>query len=600
MIESPPTEAGKRRSAVLLDLALALGLALILSTGWSINDWPRLSHGLLPDPDDMMRLAQVRDWLAGQGINDWTQYRMAPPLGSPMHWSRINDFGIAAVILGLTPMLGRVHAEIAAVLFYPGLLFACAMFLSARIARRMWGAEAGPVAALFMALAYPGTTVFIPGRIDHHALQVVLIQLLVLALMHAPGLRSGAAAGLLTALSLIVGLETAPQLAALLSVMALFWLCRGAEERTRLAGFAAALGSTTLFFLAFLRPGYWTAALCDAFTPASSTAMLAVAGAMVVLAALTPWLRDWRRRLGAGALMGGMAIAGTLIAFPSCISGPYGVMDPFLRIAFLPYIDEANGLLQLRRLAKIVAIGGMLATGCMVALWALAREPRRWPVLLPDAAVVLASGLVMWAQVRGVYIGAPLAAPMLAVLVTRARRQHRRRLPLVIGAWLAGAGMVYVTAADQIELRLQRRSAGAPATGLHPPKAQVLCSAGDAWTQVDRASPGVILAGTNVAAYVIGATHHTTIGAGYHRNDRGNMAMYRFFLGKPDQSREIASAWRADYVLFCPGDFDEIQVATNFPASLAAQLRAGRRPDWLAAIPLKGTPLRFYRIRKKR
>ncbi|MBL7599193.1 hypothetical protein INQ10_24515, partial [Escherichia coli] len=85
---------------------------------------------------------------------------------------------------------------------------------------------------------------------------------------------------------------------------------------------------------------------------------------------------------------------------------------------------------------------------------------------------------------------------------------------------------------------------------------QVLCSAGDAWRQVDRVKPGVIMAGTNVAAYVIGATHHATIGAGYHRNDRGNMAMYRFFLGKPEESRAIAQAWRADYVLFCPGDFD--------------------------------------------
>ncbi|WP_204314958.1 hypothetical protein, partial [Klebsiella pneumoniae] len=89
------------------------------------------------------------------------------------------------------------------------------------------------------------TTVFIPGRIDHHALQVVLIQLLVLALMRAPNARAGAAAGLLTALSLIVGLETGPQVGALLSVLALFWVCRGMDERARLAGFAAALGGTT-------------------------------------------------------------------------------------------------------------------------------------------------------------------------------------------------------------------------------------------------------------------------------------------------------------------------------------------------------------------
>ncbi|NWP00896.1 hypothetical protein GY973_22650, partial [Escherichia coli] len=99
---------------------------------------------------------------------------------------------------------------------------------------------------------------------------------------------------------------------ALLSVLALFWVCRGMDERARLAGFAAALGGTTLFFLAFLRPTYWTASLCDAFTPASSTAMLAVAAAMGALAVLTPRLRDWRLRIGVGALLGGAAIGGTL------------------------------------------------------------------------------------------------------------------------------------------------------------------------------------------------------------------------------------------------------------------------------------------------
>ena len=53
------------------DLVIAAVLAVILTVGWAINDWARLSHFLLPDTDDMVRLTQVRDWLGGQGINDW-------------------------------------------------------------------------------------------------------------------------------------------------------------------------------------------------------------------------------------------------------------------------------------------------------------------------------------------------------------------------------------------------------------------------------------------------------------------------------------------------------------------------------------------------
>lgn len=587
---SPGTQADRRRG-IALDLAIALGLALILSIGWTINDWARLSRMLLPDPDDMMRLAQVRDWLAGQGINDWTQYRMAPPSGSPMHWSRVNDFGIAGLILAATPLVGRPNAELFTILSYPALLFACALFLSAQIGRRLWQPGGGPVAAVLTALAYPGTTVFIPGRIDHHALQVVLIQLLVLALMRAPGLTAGILAGAVTGISLVVGLETAPQIATLIGVMAGLWLMRGDGERPRIAGFAGSLLLSTLFFLVFLRPTLWTTAYCDAFTPASSTAALLIAVAFGALATLSPWLQNWRIRLAVGGAFGAALIAIIVIAYPSCINGPYGAMDPFLLRAFIPHIDEANGIFMQPRIARIFALGGVVATACLTVAWAITRNRTRWTLLLPLSAVILVSALIMLFQIRGAYIGAPLAAPLLAGLVVKARQRARWQLPAIIVAWLAGSGMAYAEIAEHLELSFSREIAG-----INRPTFHVVCSARDTWKQIDRLPPGVTMAGTSVAAYLLGATHHSTIGAGYHRNDTGNMAMYRFFLSPPNRSQMIAHHWRTDYVAFCPGDFSEIEVMSTFPNSLAAQLQSGRVPAWLAPVPISSTPLKFYRV----
>ena len=593
MTEPRPTDGRLARlRSIRLDLLVALALAAVLSTGWAIADWAQVGRLLLPDNDDMIRLAQVRDWLAGQGINDWTQYRMAPPLGAPMHWSRINDFGIAAIVLGLTPLLGRHHAELAAVLAYPALLFACALLLSARIGRRLWGPPAGPVAAILTALAFPGTTVFVPGRIDHHALQVVLIQALVLALMRAPAAAAGAAAGAAAALSLIVGLETAPQVVALVLVPCLLWTARGREERARLAGFAAALGGTTLLFLMLLRPNYWPAALCDAFTPASSTGMLAASAALALLAAATPLLGRWELRLGMGALLGGCALGGVLRAFPSCIGGPYGQVDPFLQRNFLAHIEEANGIFTLDDPFRAISIAGLLAAGCAASLWLGLREPRRWPVLLPLAAAILASALVTLAQVRGAYIGAPLAAPMLAGVVLAARARSSWRLPAVMGAWLACAGLTYLEAPRAVARMLAPRAAP-PA----PQTPQSICGSGNAWAQLDRLPPGVTMAPTSIASYLIGATHHSTVGAGYHRNNAGNMAMYRFFLSAPDRAREIGREWKVDYVAICPGDFGEIRVSSDFPDSLAARLKRGEVPPWLEPFPLRDTRLRLFKVR---
>ncbi|HMA50771.1 MAG TPA: hypothetical protein VKP60_13520, partial [Magnetospirillaceae bacterium] len=47
------------------------------------------------DTDDHMRLQQVRDWMAGQSWFDVTQYRMNPPTGMLMHWSRLLDVPLA-------------------------------------------------------------------------------------------------------------------------------------------------------------------------------------------------------------------------------------------------------------------------------------------------------------------------------------------------------------------------------------------------------------------------------------------------------------------------------------------------------------------------
>ena len=42
-------------------LPLALFLAVLLTAGWTALAWADLSHLVLPDTDDMMRLAQIRE-----------------------------------------------------------------------------------------------------------------------------------------------------------------------------------------------------------------------------------------------------------------------------------------------------------------------------------------------------------------------------------------------------------------------------------------------------------------------------------------------------------------------------------------------------------
>src|SRR3546814_17885786 len=74
------------------------------------------------DTDYAMRMAQVRDLLAGQGWWDLAQYRVNPAGGGVlMHWSRIVDAPLAAGILLLKPLVGQAMAERIVMALWPPL-----------------------------------------------------------------------------------------------------------------------------------------------------------------------------------------------------------------------------------------------------------------------------------------------------------------------------------------------------------------------------------------------------------------------------------------------------------------------------------------------
>ena len=93
----------------------------------------------LGDTDDNMRIMQVRALLHGQGWYDLRNYRMNPPFGANIHWSRLVDLPIAGLILALRPFLGGAGAERWAVAIAPMLPYLLLLFSLALTARRLIG-----------------------------------------------------------------------------------------------------------------------------------------------------------------------------------------------------------------------------------------------------------------------------------------------------------------------------------------------------------------------------------------------------------------------------------------------------------------------------
>nr|MCU0908161.1 hypothetical protein [Paracoccaceae bacterium] len=91
--------AGRATGADDRILRIVLGLALVTLAA-------RAAHMAVEpmawvgraDNDDIMRLLSVRTFLDGQVWFDMRQYRLLPPDGLDMHWSRYIDAAIAGLI----------------------------------------------------------------------------------------------------------------------------------------------------------------------------------------------------------------------------------------------------------------------------------------------------------------------------------------------------------------------------------------------------------------------------------------------------------------------------------------------------------------------
>ncbi len=549
------------------EIALAAAVAALLTLAWAIADWASLSALILPDPDDMMRLAQIRDWLGGQAFADLTQYRLGG--GLAMHWSRLPDLVPAALIAAMEPLAGRHGAELAAVIAWPAALFAAALALLAGIARRLSGAAAaGPIALLLGALAYPATGFFMPGRIDHHGLQLVLLLVAGRAMLAAPSGRAGLVAGLAIAASLAIGLESAPLCAIMMAVIASRWVFSGDDRGTILAGAGIGLGGGTALAALLLAPRAWPATLCDAFTP--PIAWLAIlAGGLLVAVGVLPALDTKPRRIGALAIAGLALAAATPLIAPACLAGPYGAVPPLLRALWLDHVAEAQPLFGTPP-GVVIGYAGLMFAGLVAAVVRAARNRSdaaswRWLALLAGAAVLSCI------QLRLAPFGAALAVPALAGMIVRARARGR---PLAtVATWAGSAGILYPLAAGALPVSRLKEPARAP------------CLTSANLRHVAESGTGRVAVPLDMGAYVLATSRRPVLAAPYHRNVAADLAHYRLFLTRPEIAAATARRWRVRTIAYCPGWIVDLDLArAAAPDSIAALAKQGKQPAWTATV----------------
>jgi len=564
--------------------------------------WDAVSGLEFGDTDDAMRLVQTRDLLSGQSWFDRRQARLAPPEGVEMHWSRLPDAALAGLILVAQPFLGAADAERFAVAAWPLLLYLAWYALLFSLGRRLAGGREGGLIALFLGfLAIPATGQFLPARIDHHGLQIVLVFAFLTSLLRMRETPwAGATAGAVGALMLRIGLETLPILLAAEIALAWLWACEPdrLSKALRLHGLAFA-GVAVLGLPATSPVSGWWDVHCDSFSIVYVAAAALAGGVWLLGTAAGRRLASPYRRFGLLAAAGTAGVLLLLLLFPECRSGPYGMVDHRLDALWLSNVREAQSASDLFRKSPIkllVFMGFALVglAGLVAAVRSIGSEPgRRFDWALIGACLLAACATALW-QIRGAFFANALAVLPAAFLVGRLL-EKTRRLPLAPQR-LGGALCVLALLNGLPFALIDRLAEGEKKSGQD---FDAQCRNPGAMATLAGLPPSLVLSGIDLGPTILLRTPHAVLAAPYHRNTKALSTAIEAWTAAPETAHTYLVERGVELVAFCPGEAGIVIFGRKAPDGLAAKLLAGDEPSWLE--PVAGeepSSLKLYRIRR--
>jgi hypothetical protein len=564
--------------------------------------WPSINGGVFDamSTDDAMRLVQVRDWIGGQGWFDLFQHRLDPP-GASMHWSRVVDVPLAALILLLRPLIGTHGAETVTLFLWPLLLFAAALVLVAAIARQLSGslANAQITAVVLAVLSAPALIHFRPGAIDHHNAQIVLLLALVLLTSQIEQSAVKAAlGGLVASLSLAIGIEMLPAIAAIgIAVFGLF-IWRGASVSRQIGAFGAALAASSLLLAPALLPLPSLALpVCDAF---GGPVLLLVAGggiSLMIMVGIDRLHSTLRLRLATGAASAIALIGAFLSLFAGCIASPYAQLDPLVTSFWVDKVVESMSLATMLQLTpqKVLGFYGfpLMTMGFFAAALIRSNPPGRFRWIVGIMALAALIGLSFW-EMRAAAAASMVAAPVFAaslVILWPTLAPGRSLVLLALAVSPASFAALGLSARPLIDLVFK------PQMTIAERNASTCQTVSDV-ASMTRLPRGRVMAPIDLGPMILVDTDHAVFAAPYHRNNDGIVAMLELMLAPVPAARQILSDRRVDYVVTCSAA-PEQDLVNLAPDGLAARLGRGETPDFLEPLDLDPThKISVWRVRR--
>lgn len=591
---TPAIHLGEFKLTPLVLVAWIAAAAAMMFSAPSIRDFM--------SSDDLMRLAEVRDWIAGQGWFDPTQYRLDPPTGTLLHWSRIIDVPIALGILLLSPITGRATAEIVTSAIWPMFLLLPVLALTGLLAKRLANAAAIFPAVVLAVVSAPSLVHFRPGALDHHGFQLLLMLTTLYGVTDRGSTRfMPALGGVAAAMSLAIGFEMTPVLAGILAAVGLRWVIEGEEVAPLTSSFGTTFGVSTAILMALtVSPAAWATVRCDYIAPPLVAAAGFAGGMLALLASNSGRFSTPHARFAAAGIAGATAIAGVCIPFRACLGDPFSMTDPRVTAIWLNNISEMQSTLEVAQnfpnewlpfyAAPILA----LLLGC-AAMW---KQPadRRSIFIAPLFALFALAGVALW-ELRGSAGANLIAHSILAaslVLLFQVRSSLLANRVAILSFLLV----------SNPALSFAGNGVGAIVKWLNPHRIKatenspLFCRHSNDMARLGALEPGLVVSYIDIGPFILADTKHSVLAAPYHRNVRGNATAYDILMADDTTAQRILNDRKARYVAICPGSPERGYMRNFAPNGLGERLARGDVPIYLEAVP--GEPadaLKLFRVR---
>lgn len=569
---------------------------------------PFMNEGNYLDADDFLRLHEVRNWMSGQNWFDVTVWRMNPPAGGDMHWSRIVDVPIAGLIWFFDLFFDQLIAERLASIVWPTLLLIATVLVVLAICEKLFPDTNRLISLLFTVTCFTALAEFAPSRIDHHGPQIFLYCVTLFGLVNADRSWGHYLIGVSMAASIAIGLDGLLLLIVVLAWLGTEWALQIDSDGAGLKRIAISLtASMVFFFLIGVAPDQWFAARCDAISITYLSMMLAISISFYLLASLTNILdfktpvKTFVYRSFAGLVAAGISLAVLYRFFPQCSAGPLSGISPELEKTWLSKISEAKGMLEyVTTIDPPMASVPLYLVFIILCGLALLLTRKFSPRLLAIWVTLVFTFILGFIQIRAYRIGIFAIVPICVMTAqwlwdTCQRRFENSKTMAMIVACMTGLFLispVWLGFGYLLTTPTKVKSAE-PSEVTHnanPNLLESICNKSSQFTELAALQKGLVFNDLDSGPAILVFTHHSIVGGSYHRNPDAILDVQKFFSSDPATAYQIINKRNPDYVALCQlGFFAAVPNGKN--NTMAAKVVSGELPNWLERISAKTDPL---------